>query len=131
MVLDTDIAKLPKWAQQHIKDLKRERDIAVRALNEWTDAQTPGPIFVDELVSTGEQQGPSTKRRYIQGRRVTCDWLGVRLEVMLRKEYIDLQWSNPERLCSDDVAFIPSSFMAARLIAVQPKPIDKPARPVA
>lgn len=117
MVLDTDIAKLPKWAQQHIKDLKRERDIAVRALNEWTDTQTPGPIFVDELVSTGEQQGPSTKRRYITGRRVSVEWLGVHLDVLLRDQAIDLQWSGLNSV-HQDVAFIPRSYMQGWLVAM-------------
>lgn len=117
-----DVSKLPKWAQDHIKDLQRERDIAVRALNEWTDTQTPSPIFVDELVSTGEERGPSTKRRYIEGRRVSFNWQGVWLDVLLRESAIDLQWRTPDDMCGmEDVALIPRSYMQVWLVAVQPQ----------
>lgn len=35
------IAKLPKWAQEHIADLQRQRDAAIEALENIVDTQTP------------------------------------------------------------------------------------------
>ncbi len=60
-----DLSKLPKWARERITNLERQRDEAVRQLNEFCATQTPSGIWVDELVSTGEQAGPcrSTSRR--------------------------------------------------------------------
>ena len=39
------LLKLPAWAQEHIKELERERDIAIRALNDYVDNQTESAIF--------------------------------------------------------------------------------------
>lgn len=61
-----DTAKLPKWAQEHIRKIEREREVAVRALNQYVDDQTPAAFYVDEPESTGEQVGPSFKKRYFQ-----------------------------------------------------------------
>lgn len=64
------IEKLPKWAQQYIADIERARDVSVRQLNEYLDQQKESRLWVDDLVCTGETQGPSYKRRYIQDRRI-------------------------------------------------------------
>jgi len=34
------ISKLPRWAQDHIKDLARQRETALEALNSHVDNQT-------------------------------------------------------------------------------------------
>jgi|GEM_PF-5643238 hypothetical protein len=65
------IEKLPKWAQDRIRDLEHERELSVRSLNEFVDGQTESRIWVDELVCTGERAGPTTKRHYIQSRKIT------------------------------------------------------------
>ena len=61
---------LPKWAQDHIRTLDSERVLAVRQLNEYLDEQKESKMWIDDLVCTGETQGPSYKRRYIQHRRI-------------------------------------------------------------
>lgn len=110
------LAKLPKWAQDHIKTLQRERDTAVRALNEWRDTQTPSSIYTDELLSMGEEGGPSFKRRYIQGRKLTFIHAGIRLDVNTHfEDVIKLQWDSEKRT-SADIALIPASYQAARLV---------------
>lgn len=63
-----DINKLPKWAQEKIRDLERERDAAVVALNEFQDKQTPSRIWTEDIVCTGEESGPTAKRNYFQTR---------------------------------------------------------------
>jgi hypothetical protein len=110
-----EITKLPKWAQEHIKGIARQRDAAVRALNEYVDNQTPSPIFVDDYVCTGEGRGSSSKRRYVQGNNLTIEHQGVRLYITLRDRQIDLQWGNGVGI--GEVALIPSSFQIARLVS--------------
>jgi hypothetical protein len=63
--------KLPKWAQEYIRNIERDRELSVRALNEFVDTQTESPIWVDEGVCTGEESGPAFKRHYIQAYQVT------------------------------------------------------------
>jgi hypothetical protein len=107
------IQKLPKWAQDHIEDLERQRDISIRALNEFCDNQTPSPFYVEDLVCTGEGQGPTPKRCYIQAHSVTVVWAGVEMQIDAndyggRKNEIGIRWS--VRDGGRDVAVIPASF---------------------
>ena len=115
------LAKLPTWAREHIRDLRRQRDIAVRELNEWVDEQTESPIYIDEMVCAGEEQGPSMKRRYIQGYQVTVEIGDVRVNVSTPitardEQCIYLQWYPKDRGMRD-VAMIPESFCRVRLCA--------------
>lgn len=59
MIEQDKIAKLPRWAQEHIEKIGRERDQAINALNRFLDGQTPSGFYVDDCVCTGEEQGPS------------------------------------------------------------------------
>lgn len=118
-----DLSKLPKWAQEHIATLERERDVAIRELNEWVDSQTPSPIYIDEMVCTGETKGTTTKRRYVQTRRLTIEYAGVELDVFLAPEHdgsrdfgIHLSFSTPDHSLGQ-VAMIPISFQQVVLIA--------------
>lgn len=117
------INKLPRWAQRHIEELQRQRDEAVRELNEWVDHQTPSPIFINEYVGIGEQRGPSEKRRYIQGRGLSIEWQGVSLDILLAKDDsqrddgIEIRWGGERRLSGSMVAMIPKSFQMVSLVA--------------
>jgi hypothetical protein len=119
---DEQISKLPKWAQDHICDLARERDTAVRALREWTDSQTESPVSIMELECIGERKGPSQLTRYIQTRRLEIRWEGIRLDIQLNNNNpqheagISLRWSALERGLSH-VAMVPTSFQYVDLIA--------------
>ena len=117
--LKNKIEKLPKWAQEYIRDIERGRDIAIRALNEYCDSQTPSEFFIEEMESTGEGQGPSIKVRYIQTRRISVVHDGVQLDVGIdNAKELTLQWYNVNRRCGD-VAFIPESYQRARLLSKQ------------
>lgn len=116
-----EIVKLPKWAQEKIKDLTRERNQAVRDLNKWIDCQTPSPITVDEHPCIGENCGPSFKTRYIQATDVNFTWKGVELSVSLRDGHghdagISLQWSGPNH-AMNHVAMIPLSYNRVQLLS--------------
>lgn len=111
-----DISKLPKWAQDKIKELERQRLTAINALNQYCDSQTPSPFYIDEYESTGEGYGPSSKRRYIQTYKIEVVHQGVWLSVSLREDCINLQWGNgPHK--HNDVAFIPHSYQNARIVS--------------
>lgn len=108
------IARLPKWAQEHIRDLARQREAAIAQLARFTDEQTPSPIFIDEWASTGESRGPTARRRYIQSNVVCFRHAGLRLDVALKSDSLSLQWE-PQAGASIDAALIPESFCQARL----------------
>jgi hypothetical protein len=110
--------KLSKKVQDYIRKIERERDIAVRALNEHLDNETPSEIYIEEYESTGEEIGPTLKRRNIQGYKVSFEHAGVGLDVSIFDDNcIDLLWSKKNHLLSGDVAFIPSSYQGARLVS--------------
>lgn len=117
------IAKLPKWAQDEIKSLARQRDAAIRALNEYVDNQTESPFYTEDNECTGEQSGPTNRRRYIQAHKIEVQWRGVYLRVDANDfgqsgHGIRIQWSGGDgRLTGREVAFIPGSYQQARLVA--------------
>lgn len=110
-----NIEKLPKWAQEHIEKLSRERDVAIRALNQYVDNQTPSEFYIDEMECTGEEQGATTKKRYIQTYRMNVKHKDVHLSIMLRDSQIELQWGS-DKFVREEVAFIPQSHMSAKLV---------------
>jgi hypothetical protein len=82
---DYDFTKLPKWAQEYIKDIEREREMAIRTLNEFQDSQTPSPYWTEDYVCTGEEQGPTTKIHYIKAHRMTVKVGKSEVEFFLRE----------------------------------------------
>jgi len=113
---ETRIARLPKWAQDHICRLERQRERAVAEMNAALDTQSESPMYVDALVLAGETgKGPTVKRRYVQGRQIVIEWQDVRLSVDCRGDGLRLQWETSNRGVSR-VAMIPDSFQAAYLV---------------
>jgi hypothetical protein len=116
------IEKLPKWAQEHMRDLQRQRDTAVAALRKWTDSQTESPISIMEYECTGETQGPSRYDRYVHAHGLTIKWHGIRLDVRLNDDGpqhecgIGLQWSDVHQR-SLQIAMVPKSYQSVDLIA--------------
>lgn len=118
--LSEQITKLPKWAQEHIKNLTRQRDVAVRALDKYVNKQTESSFYTEDLECTGEQSGPTCRKRYIQTHSIFVVWQGVKLQIDAH-DYgnvgsgIYLRWSADDRI-SNDIAFIPASYQSARLV---------------
>ena len=110
------IKKLPKWAQAYIAKLNRERETAIRSLNKFLDKQTESPFYFDELLSTGEQQGPTFKRKYVQTCRMSVKYAGVILNILLRRDSIQIMWGGGEYEL-EQIALIPDSYQSARLVA--------------
>ena len=107
------IAKLPKWAQDHLNDIQRQRDSAVNRLDTLADNQTPSPFYIEEMDCTNATGGPTARRFYLQTSRIVCVHAGVRLDIYLPREKdsqrlngIDLTYSDV-RTRSGYVALIP------------------------
>lgn len=116
------IGKLPKWAQDYIKSIEQQRFVAVRALDEFVDNQTPSPFYFEDNSCTGEQSGPTNRRVYVQAHCIKVEWRGVHLSVSANDygncgEGIRLQWEASGRHGGRDAAFIPSSYQNARLVS--------------
>ena len=108
------IAKLPKFAREEIATLQRQRDEAVRRLQEMTDNQTVSPFYCDHLDTT--EQPIKQRIVYFQsGIRMMVEHEGVRLQIILRDKEIDLQWSKPNHH-TGDVCFRPTSHQSAALL---------------
>lgn len=105
------IQKLPKWAQEHLRDLSRQREEAVRTLNKLIDEAHP---------CLGENPGPSFKTRYVQTDHIKVAHAGVELHVLIRDNgdngsgRICLQWNDPKRTCGD-IQMKPVSFQSIEL----------------
>ena len=104
------IAKLPRWAQDHIKDLDRRMKTAERTLTEYTDAQTPSEFYHDDMVCVGGGS-PKYIRRYVQTYKMTIERNGVQVTALLRQDEpgIELSFSNANHATAQ-VAIIASSF---------------------
>ena len=110
------IEKLPKWAQEHIKDLDRRMVVAERAVAEFADGQTPSKFYYDEYLCIGGGS-PKNVRRYIQTNRVTIEHAGVQVDILVREDEpeIEIGWSDPTRICRE-VAMVPKSFQQIKII---------------
>jgi|SRR3972149_7480982 len=110
-----DTNKLPKWAQEQIKKLQRQRDTAVKLLEEYLNEQTPSAFSYDDFSHLGEDQGKFTTK-YVQTHKMEVEHAGVHLTIILREKHIDLQWGGvPEH--HGEMAFIPASHQAAYLVS--------------
>lgn len=121
---DSRIEKLPKWAQDHIRRVERQRDIAQDALTAYEDNQTESPIYFEDLLCDGRgDHGNSQVTKYINGtNRVIFEKHGIRLTVTITDEGpchsdgIHLQWGN-KRGSLGEVAMVPESFQTVRLVS--------------
>jgi len=113
---ESKIAKLPVWARNYIRDVERERDVCLRQLNAFCESQKQSPIYYEELVCTGEKSGPSTKRAYVQSRRITIEHAGVTLNAYVDKNRLRLRWGAPSH-GAGEIAMIPDSYHSASLVS--------------
>lgn len=115
------IAKLPKWAQQHIIQIERQRDAAIDTLNRSIDNQTETDIWFCEHPSTGEDgaRGPIQKKFYVPSHWIEIDFEGVKCTVLLREgSGIDITYSSSDRHMAE-VALVPRSYQQIYLVSKQ------------
>ena len=101
------IAKLPRWARAHLENIERERAVAVRTLDEFTNNQTVSKCYTDCYDCTGEERGPTSRRVYFNAKQsIRVVNAGVELEVTFYEtDSIGLRYHGEKRM--DDVAIIP------------------------
>lgn len=121
------IAKLPKWAQEHIENCERERDEANRILSRVLADQKPTPFYTTELRGAEPSSGDRFIRRYFDaGRHLTVEHEGVTLTITLPmglqgRNGIELSWERYDRLHSrQPVVLQPYSYQAMRLFVQEP-----------
>ncbi len=115
-----DWKRCPKWAQEEFRKMEQQRDITARQLNEYLDNKTESPFRSVDLVSTGEEAGPSYKTNYIQAHRMEVKHGGVHLDIILRDQRIDVSWGSDDGNStkgSREVCMSPYSYQAIHLIA--------------
>jgi len=110
------INKLPKWVQDHIKTIERERDTTIRVLNDYLERASWSPFSIEDGICTGEHQGPTTKTRYIQTEKMLVEHAGVRLAIHCDNKCIVLQWEDSEQL-GVEVAMVPQSYQRVHLVS--------------
>lgn len=104
--LNKRISALPKWAQDHIQTLERQRKEAVDALNAAQDTATPTPVFFERHVCVNSGEGTVTTKHYIPTDRITVEYEGIASK---------LQRAGMTGVMSE-VAMIPESFQQVRLV---------------
>ena len=110
------IAKLPKWAQEHIENLDRRAVIAERNLIEWKDTQTPSEFVISEYTFINGKG--EFVDRFIQTNRLMIKSKGVEIEIINRAEApgVDISWSATNRHISQ-VACVPTGFCQIQIVA--------------
>ena len=108
------IAKLPKWAQEHIENLDRRAVIAERTLKEYYDNQTPSEFFIEDYDSSASKM----VKKYIQTHKIAVERNGVHVEVILRldEKGIDISYWSDDRIVRE-IALVPKGFNSITLIA--------------
>jgi hypothetical protein len=109
------IAKLPKWAQAHIRELNSQRESAVSKLDQYEDGNTPTNVWQEEYCY--DTKSNTLRKRYIQADRVEFQFQGVHLTVSLVQERgVELSWRPAGgRAALGDLCFIPTSYQQARI----------------
>ena len=108
------------WIKEWIKDLIRERNVSVRVLNDFCDEQTPSSVFYDDMVCTGEEKGPSVKRRYIQSRVIEFEHAGILGHISFSNKEVYINFSSKKRFFGE-VGIIPVASNSIRLVCFSEK----------
>lgn len=64
------IAKLPKWAQDYIRNIESALEVSRKTMTKFCDAQTPSRVWYEDLVCDAPTGGPSLRRVYLQTNRI-------------------------------------------------------------
>lgn len=106
------IEKLPKWAQEHIRQLEGQRNSAVRALQRFCESNSTGAIVAPQLVC--DSSPPSHREARYNWHNLEVRHVGVRLRITLYDDRINLSYTSESREL-DYVYFTPASFQQFNL----------------
>lgn len=82
---------MTKKEKAEMETLRRQRDEAVRCLNEWRDSQTPAAFSTTDIIC--DTQPPRFVKRYFHGRSIEAEHLGIRVSVKLREDCISVDYT--------------------------------------
>jgi hypothetical protein len=105
------IARLPKWVQEHITNLERALEVAVKALDQYVDDQTPSPFQVQDLLCLAKNK---TVSRYVQASTMNVTSGGVTLSIYPEDDGIHLMYRSETR-AANDVAIVPCASNALNI----------------
>lgn len=112
-LLADKIAKLlPQWAQAHIADLQRQRDEAVRTLENFTQEQKPQHFYVETMACL-TKGSPQTVRRYIHGYSIRYEHRGLDFTITEHDDGVSIQYG--QRTGITDILMQPTSFQQFKL----------------
>ncbi len=111
-----DITKLPKWAQERIRNLERQRIAAVEALDDFEAAHATGPVTVHQMVSD-KSGGPSSRKVRFDAHWLTIEHAGVALDITLADDEIRVSYTQGKSMPSSPVYLQPTSFQQFKLKA--------------
>jgi hypothetical protein len=95
------LAKLPKWAWGHIKNLARQREEAVRKLEDFTEHKKDGNVEVTEISC--HTTPPTIIKARFKSNDVSFIDHGIEVDVGTVPEGIRIRWANEGRYLSGDV----------------------------
>lgn len=106
------LAKLPKWAREHIDNLDKALQQTEKALREYLDDQTPSPFSVVDALC-----GRSTRsvERYVQGYQMKVVSGGVRMDVYAVDDGINVFFEDALKEPDGDVAMVPRAANSVHL----------------
>jgi len=121
-ITEEQFKRLPKYAQEYIRDLERERETALKVMRKLEDDQTPTKVWESDFESLGERKGPTEVIRYFDCDRLEIESAGVRLSIggLWDDKEITLSWRPAgEGHPLGDVLFIPTSYQQAKFVALE------------
>jgi hypothetical protein len=110
----SDITRLPRWAQNHIRDLEMRLDSAVRAMNQAYEQSPEKAPFIVHRNACVKAGGPVTLTQRVEGYSMEVAHAGIELNVMLRDDHISLQYHPPRKWIAH-IALVPQSFQQVGL----------------
>ena len=112
---DAQREKLPKYLRGYIEGVERERDAAVNNLAAYVDDQTESNVwFYDRDGNKVYLSQDASERLTVRSK---CGKIHLRVN-NYRDNCIDLSWcGGKDEYGMGDIAFIPSSYQQARLVA--------------
>ena len=101
------IAKLPKWAQDHIENLSRQRKAAVAELDEFVAKHESGAVAV-RLMTSDNDGGPTQRQVRFDAHWLEIQHEGIKLDITLAEGELRLAYADRGNR-RDAVHFVPTS----------------------
>lgn len=107
------VKKLPKWAQDYIEQLERQREAAIKAMEDAANGTTPAPFYFEDHACIRDG-GPTTVRHYVQAPWLKFDYGGLHVDFLLREhgedKVLDIQYGPDDRLVGGKIVLEPRSY---------------------